>query len=273
MPIMPGAIWRPVPSNSGPMSAHLGLVLHVQVGNGSCYGEFSNPANQASSTWWIAKDGTFEQYVDSDNAAWTEAAGNFTWDSVETEGVPSDPLTPQQVLTLARIYAWGARQYGWPLQLSEDPGTRGLGWHGMGGAAWGGHTGCPGDLRKAQRAQALYLAALALHPQPAEEFDMKFSAYDPVTGGNWLCDENGALFAPAFPGDAAPYVTGLNAHPNWGAGTAETGGANPCVGIEYWGHPGQADGIVFYTKPANGVGGIAGTPYSAYRVKRDGSPA
>src|SRR5665213_1039290 len=260
MPIMPGVNWKPVPSHSGPMQAHLGLVEHVQVGDGSCYGEFSVPANQASSTWWISKAGVLEQYVDSDVAAWTEMAGNFTWESVETEGVPGEALTTAQVLTLARLYVWGVQTYGWPLALSEAPDQRGLGWHGMGGVPWGNHPGCPGDLRKAQRPLVIYLADFFLNPPaPTEEFDMKLSAYDPMTGGNWLCDQNGALFAPAFPGAEAPYVTGLNVHPAWLAGEAESAGANPVVGIEYWGKPGQADGIVFYTKPTSGVGGIAGT--------------
>ena len=165
---VPFARAEPVPSHSGAMSAHQGLVLHVQVGNGDCYGEFSVPANQASSTWWVAKDGTLVQYVDSDMAAWTEAAGNFTWDSVETEGLPSESLTTPQIFTLGRLYAWGVKQYGWPLRLAEHPMDSGFGWHGMGGIAWGGHLGCPGDLRKAQRQQILNLAT----PLPTETHDM-----------------------------------------------------------------------------------------------------
>lgn len=158
------AVQRPVPSHSGEMTAHLGLVLHVQVGDNSPYGEFDNPNNSASSTWWVGKDGTLEQYVDSDLAAWTQAAGNFTWNGVETEGYPTEPLTTAQIQTLARLYVWGHEAYGWPLSLSEDPNTPGFGWHGMGGEAWGGHFGCPGDIRKAQRAAVLYLAALVLNP-------------------------------------------------------------------------------------------------------------
>jgi len=137
------------------MVAHRGLVLHVQVGDGSCYGEFSVPANQASSTWWVSKAGLLEQYVDSDDAAWTEAAGNFTWDSVETEGTPDEPLTTEQIATLAKLYAWGMEQYGWPAVLAETPDQLGFGWHGMGGVAWGNHPDCPGDLRRPQRQDIL----------------------------------------------------------------------------------------------------------------------
>lgn len=45
-----------------------------------------------------------------------------------------------------------------PYTVINTPGAKGFGWHGMGGAAWGGHTGCPGDLRRAQMPQILALA-------------------------------------------------------------------------------------------------------------------
>ena len=255
------------------MTSHNGLVLHVQVGNGSCYNEFANPANQASSTWWVSKGGVIEQYVDSDLIAWTEAAGNPYWNSVETEGTPDQPLTNPQVQSLARIYAWGAQTYHWPLALTDDPNGRGFGWHGMGGAAWGGHYGCPGEIRKSQRSTVLYLANLVLNPTPTPPpppppppipKELSMFATDPITGGVWSTDETGALYALY----GAPYISGLNAHPQWGAGTP----TNPCVGIAYWGKPG-ADGVVFFTKPSNGKGGIAGTPYSAYRFNRNGTTA
>ena len=147
------------------MTAHKGLVLHVQVGNGDCYGQFSNPANQASSTWWIAKDGTLVQYVDSDLIPWTQAAGNTAWNSVETEGYPSEALTDAQVLTLARLFAWVCLRYNVPCVVTDDVnGSGGMILHGDGGIAWGNHPGCPGPLRAAQRAGAVYLASLVLYP-------------------------------------------------------------------------------------------------------------
>jgi hypothetical protein len=164
MAVMPGAKWEPVPSHSGLMNAHLGLCLHVQVGDGDCYGEFSNPANQASSTWWVAKDGTLVQYVDADLMAWTQAAGNGTWNGVETEGYPNEPLTQAQILTLGRLYAWGHQLYSWPLVTSESPSIPGFIWHGAGGVSWGNHPSCPGDIRKAQRDAVLYIAFLTLNP-------------------------------------------------------------------------------------------------------------
>ena len=194
--IVPFAKWEPVPSHSGPMTAHQGLVLHVQVGNGDCYGEFSDPANGASSTWWVSKTGVLVQYVDSDLAAWTQGAGNFTWNSVETEGVPAEPLTDAQIQTLARLYVWGHNTYGWPLVLTDDVNGHGFGWHGMGGAAWGGHTGCPGDLRKSQRSQILYLASLALNPPPPTHQGVKMIARcADGKNGYWIVKPDGSVYA------------------------------------------------------------------------------
>jgi len=156
----------------------LGLILHVQAGNNALSGWFNNPAAQASSTWWAGKAGGREQYGNPDaDKFWAQSAGNATYHSVETEGYPNEPLTPQQIETVATIYAWGHARYGWPFQLAEKPGDKGLGWHGMGGSAWGGHTGCPGDLRKAQRpailARAKQIAGATTTPAATKEwFDM-----------------------------------------------------------------------------------------------------
>lgn len=156
--ICPFAGWHPVQNHSGPLSTRAGLILHVQEGNGSLAGYFNNPAAQASSTFWVSKGGILEQYVDADLRAWAQAAGNDSYNSVETEGYTGEALTDAQINTLAKLYAWGHHVYGWPLQLAESPGQAGLGWHGMGGGPWGGHFGCPGDLRKSQRARIVQLA-------------------------------------------------------------------------------------------------------------------
>jgi hypothetical protein len=85
---------------------------------------------------------------------------------------------------------------------------------------------------------------------------------DPVTGGVFATDENGDGYG--FFG--APYPGGLNQHPEWKAGSEESGDANPCVGIAYW-KDSTGEGVVFFTKP----GGTTpnGSPYSLYRFKRE----
>ena len=134
----------------------IGLVLHVQAGNGELSGWFNNPGAGASSTWWAGKGGARRQYCNPDtDKFWAQAAGNSLYHSIETEGYPSEPLTAAQIESVAQALAFGHVRYGWPLRLANKPGEPGLGWHGMGGAAWGGHTGCPGTTRKNQRTQIL----------------------------------------------------------------------------------------------------------------------
>lgn len=159
--VVPGFVYKPV-ANRGPgvQKPTLGLVLHVQQGENSPHGWFNNPSAEASSTWWVGKDGRGEQYIDPDTEhAWAQAAGNQSYHSVETEGYPGEPLTEAQVEKLALLYRFGHQRWGWPLALADKPGQPGLGWHGMGGKAWGGHTGCPSDARKAQRPLILSKAA------------------------------------------------------------------------------------------------------------------
>jgi hypothetical protein len=103
---------------------------------------------------------------------------------------------------------------------------------------------------------------------------MQMYAEDPKTGGGWGTDENG----DNYPYGTAPLIPGLNDHPDYKAGHAESGGANPCVGIAYWAF-GLNDGILLFTKPSNGQGTWGGTvaagqcPYDIYRFLRNGTPA
>lgn len=215
--IAPGAAWRPVLNHSGPMAAHRGLAVHVQVGGGSCWDLFNVPADQASSTWWAARDGTLEQYVDADMAAWAEAAGNGYFCSIESEGTPDEPLTAAQIERIAGLYAWGHGRYGWPLQTCDHDGS-GLTTHshypsGAPDQSWGGHP-CPGDIRRGQVPQILARAVQLLNvvypsggPMPPTVY--AGMAATPNGNGYWQAKSDGAVFA--F-GDAA-YHGGANADP------------------------------------------------------------
>ena len=150
---MPGALWRPVVNvHRDGVKERRGLALHVQDDTGNPFGWFNNPASQASSDFWVRRDGHIEQYCDTGvDYAWAQAGGNPYYASVETEGHPDTPLTAAQLESVAHIYAWGFAEFGWPLAVVDSTIAHGLTWHGVGGAAWGGHTGCPGEIRKAQR--------------------------------------------------------------------------------------------------------------------------
>jgi len=150
----------PTVNQGGPMVEYRGLVLHIM--QGSYAGSISwgkNPASDVSFHFATRGDGHIGQLVDTNVTAWTQGSGNGHWISVENEGFSGNPLTPAQVEACAKIYARGVRDYGWPLQSTDSTSGRGLGWHGMGGAAWGGHPDCPGQPIKDQRPAILARAA------------------------------------------------------------------------------------------------------------------
>lgn len=128
----------------------LGLVVHIMEGTleGS-QSWFNNPSSQASSHFGTGKDGEIRQWVDTKDRAWAQAAGNRTYLSVENEGHTPDKLTAAQIETVAQLFAWVHKTYNVPLQVAKKVGDKGLGYHAMGGAAWGGHP-CPGPAIIAQ---------------------------------------------------------------------------------------------------------------------------
>lgn len=153
-----GAEWiGPTPNETpgGQVDVH-GLVLHIEEGShAGSVSWFKNPEAQASSHFLNPKQGRLCQMVDTNDRAWAEAAGNRHWLSVENEGYSGDELTDSQVENIAQLYAWIHNTYGVPTQPTDDPNGQGLGWHGMGGSAWGGHYDCPGEPIKAQRGRIL----------------------------------------------------------------------------------------------------------------------
>ncbi|MFE2144171.1 N-acetylmuramoyl-L-alanine amidase [Streptomyces sp. NPDC059456] len=153
---MPDAVLRPLAVNFTPggIREMRGLVLHVQEGENSLHDRFSDPSVGCSAHFWVSQSGEIEQYVSAHDRAWAQGSGNPSWLSVETSGFASRPLTAQQVDAVARIYAWGMAQHGWPLEPASTPLGQGFGIHSMGGQDWGGHA-CPGPLRSAQTGDIL----------------------------------------------------------------------------------------------------------------------
>jgi hypothetical protein len=150
---------------NGPFDRFLGVILHVNVDeNGTSDAFYETNPGQVTPTFQVYKDGTAHQYLPLDWQPWCQVDGNYNYGAIETAGLPSEPLTDAQCATIGRILAFYHSQLGMQLTVADTPGQAGLGWHGMGGAAWGGHTGCPGELRKAQRP---HLLALAIGGTPA----------------------------------------------------------------------------------------------------------
>jgi hypothetical protein len=174
----PEAQWvGPSPNQSGAMVEQRGLVLHIM--QGSLAGSISwgkNPASGVSFHFGTRKsDGLVQQLVDTSITAWTQCNGNGRWISVENEDFSGNPLSPAQVESIAKLYARGVREYGWPYALANAPDGRGLGYHAMGGVPWCNHPSCPGQPIIDQRPAILARAAQILGgaPPAQQEDDMR----------------------------------------------------------------------------------------------------
>lgn len=223
----PFATWRPVANHGGAMAAHLGLVLHVQEGDGSLFGFFNNPASQVSAHFWCSKAGQLEQYVDTDVTAWAEAAGNPSYLSVETEGFATEALNAAQLAKVALLLAWAAGVYRFPIAGPVAHGQPGLTPHcnpdGTPDPAWGNHT-CPGPTRLAQMPEIVKLAT----PAPTKGTEMQV-APTPSGDGYWIVSPEGAVITR---GDAQ-YLGGPNTslvNGKW-AGPPNLVPGHTCTGI------------------------------------------
>jgi hypothetical protein len=129
-----------------------GLVLHIQEGTeDGTWAWFNKRRKKGSSAHFgNPKHGKLEQFVDTDNVAWAQGAGNYHWISVENEGKAGDSLTTSQIQNLAALMNWLHDNEGVPLQLADNPAAFGLGYHSMGGKPWG-HPQCPGTRIVSQR--------------------------------------------------------------------------------------------------------------------------
>lgn len=148
----------------GPMRGFMGLILHIA--EGSYEGTISwqrNPVSDVSSHTVHGLAGERAQMLDINLTAWTQVAGNGWWVSAEHAGFSGDQLTADQLESTAHLYAWLVRVKGVPMQITDSPSVPGLGWHGMGGTAWGGHFDCPGEPIKAQRPAILARAQQILN--------------------------------------------------------------------------------------------------------------
>jgi N-acetylmuramoyl-L-alanine amidase len=172
------------------MPAARRLILHTAVsGNTSLFDFFSVPG-RSTSHFYVAHDGSVEQYIDTGIRSTANLEANPDSVTVESQdrGGPFpdwDPKgsdvpawTPKQVEALARLAAWVHLVHGVPLETlpSSRPGTRGVGWHRQGidphrvpdGELWSRRRGkvCPGDRRVAQ-VPAVIARAVALVPEVA----------------------------------------------------------------------------------------------------------
>lgn len=189
-----------------------GVVFHIMGASlAAADGWFHNPSSRVSAHFGIGQDGTLVQWVDTADKAWHAAAANLHWFGVETEG-SSGPLSEAGCATFGRLYRWLTDTQGAAQGITNDPnGGVGFGWHGMGGAAWGGHDYCPGPERVAQRQHILDLAAgtpaPSPHPLPEEDVLQLVILSTPSGQSLWNLPANKVIGIPD-PFDSA-HLTGV----------------------------------------------------------------
>lgn len=206
----PGAIWRPLTAKGRDrMVWYRRVNLHVAVSEAPSLFSFFNVKGRADSHFYVRKDGTVEQYVDTDYQAYADLDGNDATISIETQGgltnAAGEQWTPAQVTALARLYAWAVTTHGVPNKIATDAkiasSSHGLSWHRLGidgnfpalpsplagrkqrggGMHYSTSAGkvCPGDA-KIRQVPAVYAAAQQhiTHPTDQEDDDMPISDAD-----------------------------------------------------------------------------------------------
>lgn len=134
----PGAIYKPITANKGRrrLTVYNRMNLHVAVSEGSSLHGYFNKSGIPDSHFYVRRDGTVEQYVDTNYQAFADLEGNDATISVETQGMGPGTWTPEQRESLAQLYAWAVKTHGIARKMatSSKPGSssQGLSWHRLG---------------------------------------------------------------------------------------------------------------------------------------------
>lgn len=169
MPWYPKAIKKPTTKmlTSGRRAKYDGAIYHIAASEAtSLFGWWEQyPKNGGNgSHFYILRDGTVEQYADTDLVVWTSRQGSRRTVGIETQGGASGEWTAEQAEALADLTAWlwEAEGRAWPLATMADSSGRGIGWHSQGlpkfrgsatsktgGEVWGvdPYKTCPGPDR------------------------------------------------------------------------------------------------------------------------------
>ena len=159
------------------------VIVHIMAGTLSGTDSwFHNSQAQASAHFGVGRDGTIYQWVAINDTAWHAANANTSAVGIENEGQSGWTLTKAQIEANAQIFAWVHKQYpNVSLWMNTNPFTgSGLTYHGAGGAAWGGHTSCPGQPIVNQLPLILARAKAIANP-PKPPVTATEDAVNPVT--------------------------------------------------------------------------------------------
>ena len=194
---MPGAVKKPLTRNYTNQTRKVtnAVILHVAVSeSASLHGWFSNPRAQASSHFYVRRDGTIEQYIPINKISWAGVQSDARAISVETQGMGNGEWTDAQVWAMQRIIRYCQTVYpGIPSRVMKSSKTSetGVGWHALGvpstyaqkvrrvsqtgGELWSGavRKSCPGPDRIKQVPGLVAGLAGASVPAPKPKPDVK----------------------------------------------------------------------------------------------------
>lgn len=178
MPWYPAAIHKPLRENdTQPAIAPRAVILHTAwSASSSLFGFFQNNSD-LESHFYVANDGTVEQYMDTAIRADANYKANGYAISIETQDDKQiKDWTPQQLDAIVALIDWICRVHAIPrVQIARSDGA-GIGWHTMWGSPsdWTPNTkSCPGANRIAQTRTVVIerVAALGRVTPPVIEKD------------------------------------------------------------------------------------------------------
>ena len=164
MAVITGAIRRNItPGSNDPTIIPIGIILHVAVsGARSLFDYFLRRSGGIESHFYVRKDGSFEQYRDTDKEADANYRGSsfvrngkrYGFISIETEGYGDGTWTKEQIATIKFLIGECAKEHP-DIKLRRCPGPfdAGIGYHTLFGAPsdWTPVAkSCPGAARKRQ---------------------------------------------------------------------------------------------------------------------------
>lgn len=152
----PKAVWRPLPENSTqPRIQPRAFFVHsAAVDSANVRGYFAQDKVRLESHFFVLKNGTVEQFMDTEVRADAQGQANPWAISAETEddGAPdAQPWTPPQLAALIALIGWACDTHGIPRRRLREWSDSGIGWHAQFGApspltTVRGKT-CPGRVR------------------------------------------------------------------------------------------------------------------------------
>lgn len=153
MALYPNATIKLIPRwNAVKIARWRRMNLHVAVSEASSLYSMFSRSNSACSHFYVAKDGTVEQYIDTKYRSASDMQGNDSTISVETAGgvnnADGEPWTKAQVEALTKLWKWARDTHNIKNQVAKNTQTNensaGLSWHRLG--VEGNFAGRPGIL-------------------------------------------------------------------------------------------------------------------------------